>query len=355
MIRSSRLAVLLLLALSFSPLAFAETPLYGTQGVSAQAVRQGSQGSCFFYASVAALAASQPDSLRATIRGSQDGGFGVYFADGKSEQIHDEDVQFARDSGFDLSDGLWVTVLFRGYAQRTLRASLIHALNASSLPPQFKALTAGVLSNSDLVLLAYDRAIRSQIDQSGNISREQLKEQLRKQLAPLPMLGVWKDSAIDWMDASGFFDSLAEQVKANGELFGAYRAMGAGGLPERVLSAFSGDAHSYQLKQHEETVAAISRALQKHQAVVAWTGTTPVDTLKDKVQAAPGDDLASWYTAGHAYTVLSLDAATGAITLRNPWGEHPAPTGEFTLPWESFMTAFGGYSVSAPGRAQPAQ
>jgi hypothetical protein len=343
-----RVAILLLSLLT--GLAHGEIALYGEQGVSAEAVRQGSQGSCYFYASVAALAASQPDALRQLIRSSGDGGLSVYFADGKSEQIHEEDVQFARDSGFDLSEGMWVAVLFRGYAQRTLRQSLLHSLNASSLPPQLKGLTAGIISNSDLVLLAYDRAIRSQVDQTGNISRDGLKEQLRKELAPVPLLGMLKDSAIDWMDSSGFFDSLVEQVKANGELFGAYRAVGSGGLPERVLSAFAGDAHSYSVKQRDETAAAISRALQKHQAVVAWTRPSPLDELKDKVGASAGADTADWYTPAHAYTVLSLDSAAGTVTLRNPWGDHPAPAGEFTLPWETFVSAYSGYSVSASGQ-----
>jgi hypothetical protein len=348
MIRSIRVAILLLLLPVASGLAHGETELYGEHGVTPQAVRQGSQGSCYFYASIAALAGSQPDSLRRLIRISGDGNQSVYFADGKSEQIHDEDVQFARDSGFDLSEGTWVAVLFRGYAQRTLRESLIHSLHASSLPPQIKSLTAGIISNSDLVLLAYDRAIRSQVDQTGNISRDGLKDQLRKELASVPLLSMWKESAIDWMDSSGFFDSLVEQVKANGELFGAYRAVGSGGLPERVLSTFAGDAHSYQVKQHDETAAAISRALQKHQAVVAWTGTSLADALKEKMQAPAGDDSSDWYTPAHAYTVMSLDSAAGTVTLRNPWGDHPAPSGEFTLPWETFVSAYSGYSISAP-------
>jgi len=66
------------------------------------------------------------------------------------------------------------------------------------------------------------------------------------------------------------------------------------------------------------------------------------------MQAPAGDDSSDWYTPAHAYTVMSLDSAAGTVTLRNPWGDHPAPSGEFTLPWETFVSAYSGYSISAP-------
>src|SRR5581483_3719354 len=39
-----------------------------------------------------------------------------------------------------------------------------------------------------------------------------------------------------------FVDSLTETIKQNGELFGAYRAVGQGGIAERVMRAIVGDA-----------------------------------------------------------------------------------------------------------------
>jgi hypothetical protein len=334
--------------LSFvSGFAYGDTSLYGSQGVTPQAVRQGSLGSCYFYASIAALAVAQPDSLRQAILSDENGGLRVRFADGQIEQVHAEDVQFARNSDFDLSEGLWVAVLFRGYAQRTLRGALIHSVNASSLPPQLKSLTSGLIANSDLLLLAYDRAIRSRIDQSGNITRDALKAQLSKELAPVPLLGVWKNQAIETVDAAGFFESLAAQIEANGELFGAYRAVGQGGLSGRVLSAFAGGAHAHEVHNRDQAAADISRALQQHQAVVAWTGNFPLETLTSKAHASLGDDADNWYLPAHAYTVLAVNTTSGTVTIRNPWGDHPDPAGEFTLSMDEFVSAYAGFTTSA--------
>jgi len=340
---------LLLLSLA-SGLAHGDTGLYGIRGVSPQAVRQGSIGSCYFYASIAALAATQPDSLRQAILSDENGGLRVRFADGKIEQIHDEDVQFARKSDFDLSEGLWVAVLFRGYAQRTLREALIHSVNASSLLFPLKSLTSGVIADSDLLLLAYDRAIRSQIDQSGNICRDGLKAQLSAELASVPLLGLWKDRAVSMLDSSDFFESLAAQIEANGELFGAYRAVGQGGLSEQVLSAFAGGARTYEIKNRDKTAAAISLALQKHQAVVAWTDDSPLDKLTTKAHSFLDDDAEDWYLRAHAYTVLAVNTTSGTVTIRNPWGSHPDPQGEFTLSLDEFVSAYTGFTTSVPGQ-----
>jgi hypothetical protein len=353
MLRSAKIITVLLLSLPV--FAHGDAGLYGPQSISPYAVRQGSMGSCYFYASVAALAAAQPDSLRLAIGNDGNGDLRVRFADGKIEQIHAEDVQFARKSNFDRSEGLWVAVLFRGYAQRTLRTALTQAVHASSLPPPLKNLTSGIFADSDLVLLAYDRAIRSQIDQSGDINRDGLKAQLSKELAAVPLLGLWKDRAVEMMDSYGFFESLAAQVKANGELFGAYRAVGRGGESEQVLSAFAGDAHSYEIKNRDQSAAAISQALQKHQAVVAWTGDSPLDSLPTKARSLLGDDAEDWYIDAHAYTVLAVDTSSGTVTIRNPWGNHPDPQGEFTLPLDVFSAAYTGFSTSAPSRGVRAQ
>lgn len=340
-----------LLLFSFASVsAHADTALYGSQGVSPQAVRQGALGTCYFYASVAALAATQPDSLRQAILSDDNGGLRVRFADGKIEQVHPDDIEFARQSDFDHSDGLWVAVLFRGYAQRTLRESILHSLNASSLPLQMKMLTSGVIANSDLLLLAYDHAIRSQIDQAGHINRDGLKAQLSKEMAAVPMLGLWKDSVIEMMDSSGFFESLAAQIEENGELFGAYRAAGHGGVSEEVLSAFAGGAHTYEIKSRDKAMAAIATALQKHQGVVAWTADSPLEELSAKTHSSLDEDAKNWFLRAHAYSVLSVNTTAGTVTIRNPWGSHPDPEGEFTLSLDEFTSAYTGFSTSTAGR-----
>ncbi len=311
--------------------------LYGSKGVTPQAVQQGSLGSCFFHASIASLAAVRPDLLRQTIQQDAKGNLSVRFADGKLENVYLDDVQYARSSGYDQSDGLWVAVLFRGYAQRTLRAALLTALEKSALPATFKLPMTGFVKSSDFVLLAYDRAIRSQIDQEGNISRNRLKARLREELAVVPVGAAWKERAVQMVDSSGFLESITAAVKANGELFGAYRAVGQGGLPERVLNAFAGASRSYTIGPAQANVAAIESALRNRQAVVIWTG-------QSYTPPSPAD----WYIPVHAYSVLAVNPQQGTLAVRNPWGHHPEPAGEFTLPLEVFSSAYAGLSTSAP-------
>jgi hypothetical protein len=338
--------VLLLLGCAAAGWAGSDAELFGGQGVSPQAVRQGSLGNCYFYASIAALAGTQPELLRQAIRSDEDGGLQVYFADGKHETVRSEDVQFARKSGFDRSQGLWVAVLFRGYAQRTLRAALIQSVDQSGLPSPLKLFTSRMIDESDLLLLAYDRAIRSQIDQAGEISRDGLKKQLQVEIASVPLLGIWKDDIVEAMDSHGFFENLAAQVKANGELFGAYRSAGSGGMPEQVLTAFTGDAHSFRIETRKDAAIALAHALQNHQAVVAWTRDSD-SPARDTEPPLSANGVGGWYIPGHAYSVLSLDTESDAVTLRNPWGSHPTPQGEFTLSMERFFTAYVAFSTSA--------
>jgi hypothetical protein len=338
--------VLLLLGFAAAALAQSEAELFGSKGIRPELVRQGSLGNCYFYASIAALAGTQPELLRQAIRSNEEGGLSVYFADGKSETVRPEDVQFARKSGFDRSQGLWVSVLFRGYAQRTLRAALIQSVDQSGLPSPLKLFTGRMIDDSDLLLLAYDRAIRSQIDQAGDISRDGLKKQLQVELASVPLLGIWKDDIVEAMDARGFFENLAAQVKANGELFGAYRSAGSGGMPEQVLTAFTGEAHSYRIEARKDSAVTLAHALQNHQAIVAWTRDSDTPA-QDKAHSTPGNEAEDWYIPGHAYSVLSVDTDSGTVTMRNPWGNHPMPQGEFTLSMERFSSAYVAFSASA--------
>ncbi len=346
------LQILILLLLCFAThTAVGGDELYGATGVSPQAVRQGTLGSCYFHATIAALAVAQPGLLRAAIR-PDGGGFSVRFADGKVEQVYPADAQFARDSGYDRSDGLWVAVLFRGYAQRTLRAALVEAIAESSLSSILKLSMSAVVTNSDILLLAYDRAIRTQIDQAGDIDRGRLKARLREELNSLPLEEGSKQRALGLLDSSGLLDALEDKIKINGELFGAYRAVGQGGLPERVMKAFAGTAHSYAIRNGAMALAAISSALEKHQAVVVWTRDDPVQIMVSKSRFPLGSQAGSWYDEEHAYSVLNVNRAAGTIRLRNPWARHPEPDGEFTLPLNSFSAACAGYITSGAGQGR---
>ena len=104
------------------PGAKAADDLYGSKGIVPEAVRQGKLGSCYFHAVIAALAQRREDTIRKMIQSNADGSYTVTFGDGKKETAYPEDLRYTHDSGYDLSDGQWVAVLFRAYAQRVLRA-----------------------------------------------------------------------------------------------------------------------------------------------------------------------------------------------------------------------------------------
>jgi hypothetical protein len=346
-----RLAVSLVLSLLLTSLLQAQsgTPLYGRAGVTPQAVKQGSLGSCYFHASIASLALARPDLLRKSILQDEKGNLSVRFSDGRVEKVYPDDLQYARKSGYDLSDGLWVTVLFRGYAQRMLRAAIIQAVQESSLFPPLKGIVSNAVNGNDLMLLAYDRAIRSQIDQSGNINRNGLKAELQRELSVLPG-GQWQKQAVDMLDTKGFFESLEAQVKANGELFGAYRAVGQGGLPERVLMAFTGASRTlYPLSDTNQATYDIASALRAHQAVVAWTSPEPDARLVAKWNAHAGNERTDWFVGAHAYSVLAIDPGAGTVRIRNPWGGNPFPDGEGTISLDSFYTGYVAASLSTGG------
>src|SRR5579864_4554329 len=127
----------------FLPASFAVSAkdVYGA-GVRPDAVRQGNLGSCYFHSVVAAIAATEPSALEHAIQFDDAGTIKVRFADGGGENVYLDDVQFARKSGYDQSDGLWVAILFRAFAQRTLRQSLIVAVKASDFSILVKSTAA---------------------------------------------------------------------------------------------------------------------------------------------------------------------------------------------------------------------
>lgn len=313
--------------------------LFGPAGVRPQAVRQGSLGSCYFHSAIAAIAASNPDILQNAIQTLQQDQWKVKFADGKTENVYADDVRYARDSGFDRSDGLWVSVLFRAYAQRTMRQALLGAVNSSDFPLIIKTNGAAFFASNDLLLLVYDRAVRATISQEGEIDRQLLSRNLDKELAAVSFSTDTRTLLLHMLDSKGYFDALAATVKHNGELFGAYRAVGQGGLPEEVLAAFTGKANGINVSS-SDVAAALVRAQQTHQAVIAATGST-------FQSAAQGKD---WYVASHAYTILGFDAGQKTVTLRNPWGDHPDPEGVFTIPLDTFVSAYERIVVSESSR-----
>ena len=323
------------------PAAKAADNLYGPKGIAPQAVRQGSLGSCYFHAVIAALAERREDAIRKMIQSNPDGSYTVTFGDGKKETAYPEDLRYTHASGYDLSDGQWVAVLFRAYAQRVLRQSLLQAIDSSDIFPLLKQPAEQLVASSDPLVLAYDRAIRAQVDQYGNIDRAKLEAGLKKQMALIAVPDSMKDSLIGLLESGGFFDKMATMIQQNGELFGAYRAVGQGGLADRAMETLAGSTHSQDNQSEAQAGVALAEAVNNGLPIVACTGGSRYYNEVAQGHALPSDTN-DWYVNAHCYTVLNYDSASVSVNIRNPWARHPDPDGIFNLPLSRFYLAFAG-------------
>lgn len=321
--------------------------LYGPQGISPDSVRQGGLGSCYFHSTVAALAQSNPQLLKEMITDNSNGTYTVQFKDGKKETVYPEDLRFARTSRFDRSDGQWVGVLFRAYAQRVLRESLLKGVDLGDMFPMIKPYAKSFVESSDPLLLAYDRSIRAVVDQAGDMDRAQLESMLNEQTKGIPIPDTFRDSLLKSLESAGLFDAVAQMVKQNGELFGAYRAIGHGGIPAAVMQTLlAKEPLGAKIKSVSQVAELLGQVSPSKQPVVA--GTSPL-SLKDlQTQKPDVSNPDKWYVEGHAYTVLAYDLQAQTVTLRNPWGDHPDPDGTFTIPLTSFANSFEVIQTTAP-------
>ncbi len=307
--------------------------LYGSLGVAPLAVTQGRLGSCYFHASIAALAGSHPEVLQSELVETKPGEYTVTFANGKTEHVYAVDAIYAQTSDYDKSDGLWVAVLFRAYAQRQLRHALIKAVDNTQMYALAKRAATALISSSDRILVAYDRAIRQVIDQKGDIDKAKLKDNLMQQLAGVPISDDAKARIVDMVDQKGYFDSLAQDVKDDGDIFGGYRAVGHGGQVRRVLEAFYKPTESKKVDDVNALAVLLRKTVRLGQPVLASTEESGGD-------AQSAENFDKWFVPLHAYTVLAYDPTGQSVTVRNPWGRHPDPDGEFTLPLQTFHDAF---------------
>lgn len=315
--------------------------LYGPKGVSPLAVRQGTLGSCFFHASLAAIAQASPASLRDAIHGNAKSGYRVHFISGPDELVYAQDVEYARAHGYDHSEGEWVAILMRGFAQRKLRQSMIAAIQRSTVIPAFvKPIALSSLEGSGPLLVAYDRAIRSVVSQSGKQNGEMNKAALQAEVArELSALGVTATQAQvigGLLDHAGFYEELNTTVRENGEVFGAYRSLGQGGIPRSVMEAFFGHA----LAAPVTASTLVTQLVALHAGGMAMVAGSRPSVAS--FQSRPPD----WYVPAHAYTVLDYDAVNRTVTLRNPWGAHPQPDGVFQLPLPVFQRTYLMYSYA---------
>jgi tetratricopeptide (TPR) repeat protein len=324
-----------------------DPPLYAGTGVSPEDVVQGGLGSCYFHSTMAAIAETRPAKIQEMIHDNGNGTFAVSFADGKQETAYTEDLRYARQSGFDRSKALWVGVLLRAYAQRVLRDSLAKAVDSSDLFPIVKQYVKDFMTSNDQVLLAYDRAIRAVVDQTGGIEQAKLEANLKERLASLPIADAAKDSLVKTLESGGFFQTIAQAVQQDAEVFGAYRAVGQGGMPIRVMQTFlGGKTQAVPTSAAAQVPLVLSQSFQAGQPVVAPTRDLELATLQ--AQKPLPDHASDWFVSAHAYTVMAYDANAGTITLRNPWGHHPDPDGTFTLPLSAFLNAFELVETTAP-------
>lgn len=313
--------------------------LYGPDGISPASVKQGGLGSCYFHSTVAALAQSNPDLLKGMITDNGNGTYVVQFRDEKKENVYPEDLRFARSSRFDRSDGQWVGVLFRAYAQRVLRESLLKGVDLADMFPLIKPYAKSFVETTDPLLLAYDRSIRAVVDQAGDIDKVQLEAMLKSETKDIPIPDTFKDSLLQTLESSGVFDVVAQAVKQNGELFGAYRAIGHGGIPARVMKTLlAKEPLGAKIQSASQVAELLSQVSPAKQPIVV--GTTGLSFKELKAQKSVPDDTEKWYVEGHAYTLMGYDLQAQTVTLRNPWGEHPAPDGIFTIPLATFANSF---------------
>jgi hypothetical protein len=317
--------------------AVAQTPgtLYGPSGVSPLAVRQGILGSCYFHASLAAVAKASPSAIRNAINGDAQHGYRVHFVSGPEELVYRQDIEYARAHNYDRSEGQWVTVLMRGYAQRALRHSMIEAVQRSTVLPIFvKPVALSALQQSGPLLLAYDRAIRSVVSQEGQMDKAGFESQLAKEISVLGVPAAQAQVLGGLIDRAGFYEALTKTVRENGEVFGAYRSLGQGGIPVSVIEAFLGSAHSAAI--NGGTLSMQLRSLHAGgTAIVAGTKASATSFQSN------GSD---WYVPTHAYTLLDYDESSRTVLLRNPWGARPGPDGVFKLPLSVFEQAYETYS-----------
>jgi len=161
----------------------------------------------------------------------------------------------------------------------------------------------------------------------------------------LSIPGEMRESVIKVLESGGFLESVAEVVKQNGEIFGAYRAAGQGGIAEHVMQAMTGSVRFVQNETEEQAGSALERALEAKKPAVVCSG----GSLFFRQLAGGGHlpaDAQSWYVNAHCYTALAYDQNSRTVTLRNPWARFPAPDGVFALPLKTFVPAFRGIITS---------
>ena len=96
-----------------------------------------------------------------------------------------------------------------------------------------------------------------------------------------------KDSLIGMLESGGFFDKMVTFIQQNGELFGAYRAVGQGGIADRVMKTLSGSTRFQENQSEAQAGAALAEAVKNGMPIVACTGGSQFYQQVAKGQALP--------------------------------------------------------------------
>jgi hypothetical protein len=219
-----------------------------------------------------------------------------------------------------------------------VRQGLVDAIEHSDAVPAFmRPIAEGWLNDSGLLVVVWDRSIRLVISQDGTVDRDSLKQNLDQAARKTGLPAAEIDTLVTLLDQKGFFEAMATMVAQNGEVFGAYKSIGQGGIPSRVIEAFLGPAQSVETTNRQSLDPQLERLHLGGVAMVAHSQRTP-----------PGPPVtgSDWYVAGHAYTVLDYDPAIQMVRLRNPWGAKPYPDGVFSVPLGVFVQGFEMFTYS---------
>jgi hypothetical protein len=163
----------------------------------------------------------------------------------------------------------------------------------------------------------------------------------------LPIADEAKGLIVKLLESEGFFQTITQAVKQDAEAFGAYRAIGQGGMPTRVMGALlGGETQTAATSSESQVPSLLSQSFQSARPVVAATPNVDLATLQS--QKPLPESAQDWYVGSHAYTVMGYDSNAGTVTLRNPWGHHPDPDGRFTIPLSAFLNAFAEVETTAP-------
>jgi len=250
-------------------------------------------------------------------------------------------VEYARAHGYDRSEGEWVAILMRGFAQRKLRQSMIAAIEHSTVIPAFiKPIALSSLEGSGPLLVAYDRAIRTVVNQTGRQDGQMNKAALQAEVTrELSALGVSATQAQVIGRTAGpcrILRRTEQDRQRKWRSLRSYRSLGQGGIPRSVMEAFLGHAQAAPVTAATLTHPATRTARRRH------SYGRRQQTLH---RILPSSSTGLVHPA-HAYTILDYDAANRTVTLRNPWGSRPSPDGVFQLPLSTFQRMYLMYSYS---------